>query len=435
MKFRDLFAQFLLALSVCIMLAPASFGQRATGTPKKEKLLNGLNVLLWSEPSSEKVTVKLRINSGAAFDPAGREGLMSMLAESIFPNSDSREFFADELGGGLSIETNYDYIQITTSSRTKDYLTLLETLSSAIANMQLDKNAVAAYKTTQTAKTSELLKDPSYRANMAVAARLFGSFPYGRPVAGTPNSVAKIDFADMIFAKDRFLTADNATMAISGDIDTNAAFRAVRRYFGSWLKADSKVPATFRQPDDPDKKVLEIAVPELKTSEVRYAIRGLARSDKDFAAAEVLGRVLNARFAKQGAGDSDSSVTNQYHLLPGSFVFSYRSSASPTLPVPQNNQVDRSESNSPISALFNEISESEFASARSSAVSWLEGLDRTDRWLDVDTFKLVSVDADAKAFSAVTLADVQRLAGRLEKQPVASIVLVVTPGTSAKTDQ
>ena len=36
--------------------------------PDREQLLNGLRVLVWSQPGSPDLLVKLRINSGAAVD-------------------------------------------------------------------------------------------------------------------------------------------------------------------------------------------------------------------------------------------------------------------------------------------------------------------------------------------------------------------------------
>ena len=59
---------------------------------------------------------------------------MRMLADNIFPNEAAREFFTEDLGGSLEIVTNYDYIQINASSKPDQFLTMLETLASAVSN-------------------------------------------------------------------------------------------------------------------------------------------------------------------------------------------------------------------------------------------------------------------------------------------------------------
>src|SRR3954469_3951060 len=117
---------------LCLVFAAAScvFGQ----TPRQEELLNGLKVLLWPDQKADKVTVRLRIHAGSAFDPQGKEGTMQMLADDLFPSEATREFFSEDLGGSLDIVTTYDYIQINASSKPDSFITMLETLSSAVAN-------------------------------------------------------------------------------------------------------------------------------------------------------------------------------------------------------------------------------------------------------------------------------------------------------------
>jgi zinc protease len=203
------------------------------------------------DPQAANVSIKIRVHSGAAFDPQGKEGVMRMLAENIFPNNAVREFFTDDLGGSLEVVTNYDFIQINATAKPEEFLNLLETLANAVARPTIDKETTLRLRALQIEKVREMEKNPVYVADLAVAKGLFGTFPYGRPIDGSVESIQKIDFADLIFAKDRFFTADNATVTITGNFKPDLAFRAARRYFGAWAKSDGKVTSTFRQPDEP----------------------------------------------------------------------------------------------------------------------------------------------------------------------------------------
>jgi len=255
MKNKKLFVKIVFVVLIVLLLfslvAPALFSQVPLPTTRKESLLNGLKLLMWSDTKADKVWVKIRVHAGSAFDPQGKEGVMQLLADNIFPNEATKDFFTDDLGGKLEVVTNYDYIQINASSKPESMLSMLETLSSAVSNPVIDKETTAKLRTALLAKVTALESDPAYLADQTAAKRLLGTFPYGRPRSGSQSSVKAIDFADLIDAKQRFLTADNATITISGNFDQAAAFRAVRRLFGSWLKADKTVPATFRQADDP----------------------------------------------------------------------------------------------------------------------------------------------------------------------------------------
>ncbi len=237
-----------LFLSVGFSLAQTN----KSAVPRQEKLLNGLKLLGWSEPNTEKVTVKLRIHSGSVLDPQSKEGTMALLGDILFPDEAAKEFFREDLGGNINIESNYDYIQVTATANSDQFLTMLETIANAVTKLQIDKETTAKVISTRLAKVRKLEKDPAYIADIAVAKRLYGDFPYGRAQMGTSESLTKIDFADLLFARQRFLTPDNATLAVVGKVKFDLVNRAVRRYFGAWEKSDKKVPATFAQPDVPN---------------------------------------------------------------------------------------------------------------------------------------------------------------------------------------
>jgi zinc protease len=360
---------------------------------------------MWTDPSASDVKVSIRIHSGAAFDPQGKEGVMQLLAENIFPTPASRSYFTDDLGGNIEVVTNYDYIQINASAKADEFVTLLQTLAQAVSNPTIDKETTAVLKKALSEKLSSLEKDPAYVADQAAAKRLFGTFPYGRPRMGSVETLTHIDFADLQFARERFLAADNATVAISGNFNSDLGFRAARRYFGAWLKSDKRVPSTFRQPDDPDTKPFAVYLSGT-TPRTTFALRGLARNDPDYVASLVLENILNARAAKITAG---STVTHHARLLPGVFVIS----------VPDDVSF-------PFSLIGDRISEGEFNKARAEVTAIASKKSIVDQWLDVETYK-TSVSGDADALQKVALADVQRVADRLAKNPIVSVVLKPTP--------
>lgn len=420
----------LVTLILVLCFAGISTAQKPSATPRQERLLNGLKILVLNTPAAEKVRLRLRIHSGAAFDPQEKEGVMKLLSESFFPNAETRAFFSEELGGSLEIECNYDFIQINAEAKSSEFLTLLETVAQAISNPDLSKDATASLKAALSEEIQKAEKDPAYVADRAVAKKLFGSFPYGRPVIGTAASLQKLDFADLKFSRDRLLTADNATLAIHGNVDPAQVFRAARRYFGSWLKSDKSVPSTFRQPDAPDAAVVTVQLPGLANSEVRYAARGFARSSKEFAAAEIYERVLQARFdayVSKGLG-SEARVTHEEHVLPGSFVFRYRSQPTSPQLLPPANSGNVAGTGSHVHAIIGlPVTEGEFSSARAEVLNKLGTRDPVDLWLDVDTFRIASVPGELNAFQNVTLADVNAFSARFAREPVAAAVVTAAP--------
>lgn len=431
MKFKSRLKFFTILLAFLFASAGIVAAQTIkTAAPRQEKLLNGMKLLVWNAPAAPKVSVKLRIHSGAAFDTLGKEGTMAMLAEILFPTEAAKEFFAEDLGGSLDITSNYDYIQIDATANDEQLLTMLETLANAVINVQTDKETTAKVRAAQLEKIKELEKNPVYIADRAVAKRLFGDFPYGRPQMGTSQSIAKIDFADLTLAKQRFFTADNATLAVVGSIKPDLVYRAARRFFGSWTQADKKIPATFRQPEAPENKTLTIEVPNLDKSYNRAAVNAAARNDKDFYATQI---VSNVRRSQLCYTDESKRGELKYepHLLRGIYIIRRN-----------ENYVDKVEElpindRNPCAFLlvkndkfiYPAITQKDFEAAKSKAIAEMREkmtANPADLWLDADTFKLISVKDEMSRLDNVTFADVQKVAEDLQKQPVANVTVKKT---------
>ncbi len=408
-------------IATLLLFSIATFSQPLPA-PKEEKLLNGLKVLMWNDAKADKVSVKIRIHAGSAFDPQGKEGAIQLLADNLFPNDASREFFTEDLGGSLEVVTTYDYIQINATSKPESLLTMLETLATAVSNPTIDKETTAKLRTALLAKLKVLEADPAYVADQAVAKRLLGTFPYGRPQRGSTASVQKLDFADLINAKQRFLTADNATLTISGSFDRDLTYRAVRRYFGSWLKSDKRVPSTFRQPDEPPTELLRIQSPKPDAAAIRFATRGIARSDKDLAASLVFTTIMENRAKTRVPVEhaAEAFVRNEPHTLPGIITAGFY--VEPNFSTQNYGNIIGFDLKDP-------ISDSECQAAKNFVMSEWAKKDVSSFWLDADTYKLPNPSAYAHAVNTVTFAYVNAYVEKIRKIPVV-MVLVSNPPKS-----
>jgi zinc protease len=415
MRIKKYFKKITVLSLFLFQIAAFSFAQTTNlPAPREEKLLNGLKLLVWSNPKAEKTSVKLRIHSGAAFDPLAKEGVMALLGDILFPNESVKEYFAEDLGGSLEITSNYDYIQIDASGDHDKILEILEAIAQAVTKPQIDKDTTAKVKAARLERVKEFEKNPAYLADRAVANRLFGNYPYGRAQSGTSESVSKIDFADILLAKQKFLTADNATLAISGNVRYDLIFRAARRYFGGWEKADKKVPATFTQPDAPDAKPLEITNPSIENSEVWIAKKGVARKDKDFYASRILFKIMTNRTENPPA----DSIKSESYLLNGIFIMSIKPDSTKVL-TEQGDKIQKFE-----------FSAAEFEKAKAEVIAEMNQKNLSDFWLDVETYKLTSVKDEIQTAGNVTLEAVQKISDKLIKEPKAMIIVSKTVKTN-----
>ena len=410
-----------LCLSLVTILTASVRGQ--TAEPERETLLNGLRILYWSQPGNPDVLVRLRIHSGAAFDLADKGGMMALLGDALFPDASTREYVAEELGGKLTVTTNYDTLDATISGKAANLERMIDLLRGAVTTTQLGAENIAALKDARIKSYGEQSGSASGVADRAITARLFGSFPYAHPAGGTALSVSKIERGDLMFARERFLNSDNATVAVLGGVEKPRLMRALRQLLGPWGKSDKTIPATFRQPSPPNPQVLILDAPESSTAEIRLAVRGLARADVDALSAELLALIARSRWQAAVPELSSVSVRHEAHLLPGMFVFSATApQASASKAVAAAQDIMRKLSQAPPSADEFERARTMLNGQLSQQLSQPAGL--AEAWLDMDTFKSPRPNTVSTLITRYTPADVQRVATRLFKDAPAATIVV-----------
>jgi zinc protease len=384
--------------------------------PERARLLNGLRVLIWERPGEPDVLLKLRIHSGAAFDLAGKGGSMALLGDILFPDPTTREYFTEEMQGRLNVSTDYDSMTITMQGRAREFERIVEILRTALVTPQLTPENVAKIREGRIKVIKDTAVSPSMVADRAIAARLFADFPYGRPYSGTAESLERVERPDLMLARERFLSPNNATLVIIGGIQSNRAMRALRQLLGVWRKSDQVVPATFRQPTPPDARTLIVNSPADQSVEVRLAVRGLSRQDADAPAAAMLATVARQRWIKllPELAQRQVYVRHDAFTLPGIFVMG--ASVDNLLAgkaLSSAKEVMQSLATSPVSAGELEQAKASVLSLTTTDLSKPDGV--ATAWLDGDTFGLPSVAERMRALTSITSADIQRVAARLAR--------------------
>lgn len=420
-----------IALSAMFLFPAITSGQDGLlATPRSEKLLNDLNVLIWSTAGTDKVRVRLRIHNGAAYDPRDKQGTFAMLGDILFPEEGVKEFFREDLGGDLIVTVNYDYVEVTATARSDAFLTVLETLAPALMNTEITKEKAEQIGQKQLTDVEKLRGDPEYKVLAAAAERLFGDFPYGRRYEGTPASLEKIDFGDLIYVRERFLTADNTTLLIYGDVRSDYAYLAARRLMGGWNKAGTNIPATFRLPESPDVETQYLYTEGLWANRSAAAVESYARNDKMYHAAEILARITDQRLSS-GSGQQEATsakAINDGYLLKGMFrVYTEDLLQESTVPgassrIPARKSLE--------TWLKLPVTPNEFARAKSAYVEEFRNMGADKLRADVETYKLGSVEEELKRVEGLSAEDVQAAASELLKRPIVEVVMISRPSAA-----
>jgi predicted Zn-dependent peptidase len=154
-------------------------------------------------------------------------------------------------------------------------------------------------------------------------------------------------------------------------------------------------------------------------------VRGVSRGDAGFYRGEILARVIRARLKTLNPelGNAPSFVRNDSHSLPGMFVMGT------AVPATETRRALESLRRAMNSATTVKPSPEELDRAKTEAIATFrqqsekkDGL--MDQWLDIDTYKLASLNQQIKSFEAVTANDVQQEASKLFSEGGQASVIV-----------
>jgi len=411
-------------LLILVFLAgTATIRAQALPSPERETLLNGLRILYWPQPGNPKVVLKLRIHSGAAFDLADKAGMMALLGDALFPDPATREYVTDELEGRLDVTTSLDAIDVTISGKASELERMIDLLRGAFLTTQLGAENVATLRNARLKLLSEKPATAAEVADAAIAARLFGVFPYARPASGTIASVTKLDRADLMLSRERFLNADNASLAVVGGVQKTRMMRALRQLLGPWAKSEKSIPSTFRQPAAPDSRILALDQAGATNAEIRIAVRGLSRADNDTPAANLLAYIIRDRWQTAVADLSGTWARHEAHVLPGMFVLSASApTASASKAVSAAQEAMRALAQNGPTAGELDRARTLLQADISKQISQIDGA--AEAWLDMDTYNSPRPDTIPTLVRSLTASDIQRVADRLFRDtPVATVVV------------
>ena len=416
-------AVFFRTLSVALIFASLLFPVAAQTPAREERLLNGLRIFFFQRPGAQKVWMRLRVGSGAAFDLAGKEGTARLLADALFPDPSTGQYVAEELGGRLDVRADYDATEITISGDAARFDSLVEVVRNALLQMRLTPDEVRRLKEARAKLLGGQAETAAAKADRAAAARLFGSYPYARAAEGTAESIARVERADLMLARDRFLNPNNSLLVVVGPVETTRAMRVFRQFLGPWRKSDEIVPATFRQPAAPDPRALVVAVPGATEAEVRLAVRGLPRSDNDHRALAGLAIVARQRWlaALKDVAPEKVFARHEPHALAGLF----RMGA--TVPTPRAAEAVESARGALRSLATTPVTAAEFETARRElSASSQNARDpeyaSAEDWLDSLAHGRPAGDSP-RAFETLTPGDIQRIAARLFRDAAVAAVV------------
>ncbi len=215
---------------------------------------NGLNVIIIEDHRAPVVLHAVQYKVGGADEEAGKTGLAHFFEHLMFKGTtkypkDSFDRLLDENGAErnayTSLETTFYYERA--SSALLEQLMDLE--ADRMQNLVLTPDVLETErKVVQEERRLRTESDAYGAAFEKMNAVLFKEHPYGRPVIGLADDVAKLTLEDATAFYRRHYMPSNAIVLVVGDVKPADVKRLAQKYYGP-LKNNGKPPVVQHTPE------------------------------------------------------------------------------------------------------------------------------------------------------------------------------------------
>jgi predicted Zn-dependent peptidase len=270
----------------------------------REKLDNGLQLLVAENHSAPLVAARALICSGADRDSADLAGLASMTTELLDEGAGSRDAIrlAEDLGllgASLATGTDWDASYISIDVLSRNFALSMDIFADIARRPMLPEAALERVRKERLMELLQQREEPSAIAGKRFSNLLYGRGTYGNSVTGTNESVSRLRIDDVRrFYAENFLP-NNTAIVIAGDIDTRNAVAALRKLFGDWKPGPPPRRPLISPAAIEKSRIYLVDRPNAVQSEIRVGHVGVARSTEDYFPLTVtnalLGGVFNSR--------------------------------------------------------------------------------------------------------------------------------------------
>ncbi len=297
------------------------------------KLDNGLQVLLFPDPTKETVTVNVTYHVGSKHENYGETGMAHLLEHLVFKGTPKHPDIPAELsshgarpnGTTWTDRTNYFETFAATEENINWALDMEadRMVNSFIAKKDLDSEMTVVRNEFERGENNPLRITLQ---NMMAAAYMWHN--YGKSTIGARSDLENVKIENLKAFYKKYYQPDNATLIVAGKFDADNMIDKVEDYFGVIPKPNRVIPPLYTQEpaQDGERLVTVRRVGDVQLAGTMYHVP--AGAHEDFAALNVLSEVLsstpNGRLYKNLVESKKASQTFGFNFQwqdPGVAIF------------------------------------------------------------------------------------------------------------------
>ncbi|MGQ3052590.1 MAG: M16 family metallopeptidase [Roseateles sp.] len=214
------------------------------------RLPNGLQILLFPDPTQTTTTVNITYRVGSRHEVAGEYGMAHLLEHMLFKGTGRHKDIPGAMAqrgvrfnGTTTVDrTNY-FASFNASADTLAFLLDLE--ADRMANSRVAKADLDTEMTVVRNEFERGENQPFAVLNQRVNAAAFAWHPYGNATIGPRSDIENVPIEKLQAFYKRYYRPDNATLFIAGQFDKSATLALISKHFGAVSKPAAPVPQPY----------------------------------------------------------------------------------------------------------------------------------------------------------------------------------------------
>ena len=194
--------------------------------PQRSSLSSGTGVLSIHRPQLPLVAVGLVVPAGSTADKSDLPGIGFVVGNALMEGTQKlgRDDFAEafeSMGSHLAVQTGREHAILAYGCMKEHWQSALKLLAEVLQEPGFPEEGIARVLRDHNTALKRIADDPVSISERLIRGKLFGSeTPYGHPISGTEESVARIEHDDLVsFHRSGALSGiDQMTLIVVGDV-------------------------------------------------------------------------------------------------------------------------------------------------------------------------------------------------------------------------
>jgi zinc protease len=273
----------------------------------RERLANGVRVVVASMPRLPLVTVVALVDAGAVQEPPTGSGVASLTARALTEGIAGVDGAAlamrlERLGTSISADAEWDSTVVQMTATADRFESAFAMLAEVVQRPTFPERDVLRLRDERLAEIAQQLAEPRGLADERFAGFLYApSARYARAAAGSARSVAALDReAVRAFHATSYAPAAT-TLVFVGDITPERARELAAARFGGWTASATEAQRSRANDAERDaaRRAVVVAKASAPQSELRIGHVGVPRSHPDHLAIVVMNAILGGLFSSR----------------------------------------------------------------------------------------------------------------------------------------